>query len=85
MNQAVAFTIIHGQPLLLPCYFGISDLPNVASVTKQMICCEVPSFSITHSIIWIMSCYCHFTGNFWTVHPVVWVTEATFGKPFIPW
>jgi hypothetical protein len=50
-----------------------------------MICCELSSFSITHSTLWIMSCYCRFTGNFWTVHSIVWVTEATFGRPFIPW
>ena len=50
-----------------------------------MICCEVSSFSITHSTLWIISCYCRSTGNFWTVHHIVWVTEATFGRPFIPW
>jgi len=75
----------HSWPAIVTCYCGISDLPNVASVTKQTICCKVSSFSITHSTLWIMNCYCHFTGNFWTVHPIVRVTEATFGRPFIPW
>jgi len=76
----------HSWPAIVTSLLLWNQWPHKCCFIDQtMNCCEVSSFSITHSTLWIMSCYCHFTGNFWTVHPIVRVTEATFGRPFIPW